>query len=72
MDSENNLDNSKSEYIEILFAGVFDGHGGGDISKTIVDKTKINISKYFCHNSSPIAQKLSASKTFNQKVVYIA
>ena len=69
MDLFNNLDNSKSEYIEILFAGVFDGHGGGDISKTLVDKNKINISKYFCHSTSPIAPKLTASKTCNQKLI---
>lgn len=69
MDLLNNLDNSKSEFVEILFAGVFDGHGGGDISKTLVDKNKININKYFCQTSSPIAQKLSASKTFNQKLI---
>jgi len=69
MDLINNLDNSKPEFIEILFAGVFDGHGGGDISKILVDKSKINISKYFCHNASPIAQKLSASKSFNQKLI---
>jgi serine/threonine protein phosphatase PrpC len=69
MDLLNNLDKSKSDSIEILFAGVFDGHGGGDISKIIVDKNKINISKYFCNISSPIAQKMSASKTFNQKYI---
>jgi len=69
MDLINNLDNSKSEFIEILFAGVFDGHGGGDISKTLVDKTKINMGKYFCLSSSPIAQKLSPAKTFNQKFI---
>lgn len=69
MDLLNNLDNSKTEYIKILFAGVFDGHGGGDISKTLVDKNKINISKYFCHSTSQIAQKLSSSKTFNQKLI---
>jgi hypothetical protein len=69
MDLLNNLDSSKSDIIEILFAGVFDGHGGGDISKTLVDKNKINISKYFCNTSSPIAQKLSSSKTFNQKYI---
>jgi serine/threonine protein phosphatase PrpC len=69
MDLLNNLDKSKTDNVEILFAGVFDGHGGGDISKTIVDKTKINISKYFCNISSPIAQKMSASKTFNQKYI---
>jgi serine/threonine protein phosphatase PrpC len=69
MDLLNNLDGSKKDSVEILFAGVFDGHGGGDISKTIVDKTKINISKYFCNISSPIAQKMSASKIFNQKYI---
>lgn len=69
MDLLNNLDNSKSEFVEILFAGVFDGHGGGDISKTLIDRNKININKYFCQSSSPIAQKLAASKTFNQKLI---
>lgn len=69
MDLLNNLDNSKSEFVEILFAGVFDGHGGGDISKTLIDRNKININKYFCQSSSPIAQKLAPSKTFNQKLI---
>jgi len=69
MDLINNLDKSNNNLIPILYAGVFDGHGGGDISKTLVDDKKINISKYFCSLSSPIATKLSASKTFNSKFI---
>ena len=64
-----NLSGENQELNAVNFIGVFDGHGGGDISKTLVDKNKINISKYFCNTSSPIAQKLSASKTFNQKYI---
>ena len=68
MDLINNLDNSNKLYIPILYAGVFDGHGGGDISKTLVENDKINISKYFCSVSSPIATKLYTPKTFNSKM----
>jgi len=69
MDLINNLDNNISGYIPILYSGVFDGHGGGDISKILVDKDKINISKYFCSIASPIAVKLTSSKTFNSKMI---
>lgn len=68
MDLINNLDNSNKSCVPILYAGVFDGHGGGDISKALVDNDKVNIGKYFCNVSSPIATKLSASKTFNSKM----
>jgi serine/threonine protein phosphatase PrpC len=69
MDIINNLDKSDKNKIPILYIGVFDGHGGGDISKSLVDIDKINIGKYFYNISSPIATKLSASKTFNSKMI---
>ena len=70
MDYINNLDGSIPNSINILYSGIFDGHGGGDISKTLVDKSKINIAKYFLSNTSPIATKLSASKRFNEKYIH--
>jgi serine/threonine protein phosphatase PrpC len=69
IDIVNNLDNANISNIPILYIGVFDGHGGGDISKILVDKNKINIGKYFCNISSPIASKLSISKKFNNKMI---
>jgi serine/threonine protein phosphatase PrpC len=69
MDLINNLNESNKSHIQILYAGVFDGHGGGSISKILVDKEKINIGKYFCNISSPIANKLSPSKIFNKKII---
>jgi serine/threonine protein phosphatase PrpC len=69
MDLINNLDGSNKNLIPILYTGVFDGHGGGDISKILVDNSKINISKYFCSISSPVATKLSSTKSFNSKYI---
>jgi serine/threonine protein phosphatase PrpC len=69
MDLVNNLDGSDNSYIEILYTGVFDGHGGSGVSKILVDPDKINIGKYFCNMKSPIATKLSATKTYNQKYI---
>lgn len=69
LDIINNLDKSNINLIPILYVGVYDGHGGGDISKTLVDEKKINIGKYFCNISSPIALKLSASNTYNTKYI---
>jgi serine/threonine protein phosphatase PrpC len=69
MDIINNLDGSNTSNIYIYYAGVYDGHGGPMISKTLVDKNKINISKYFCNVYSPIASKLVPTKTFNQKAI---
>jgi serine/threonine protein phosphatase PrpC len=59
----NNLDSSNKSNIPILYAGLFDGHGGGDISKTLINKEKINLSKYFCSIESPISQKLLSIKS---------
>jgi serine/threonine protein phosphatase PrpC len=69
MDIINNLDSSNTSNIRIFYSGVYDGHGGGTISKTLIDNTKINISKYFCNIYSPIASKISQSKSFNQKTI---
>lgn len=69
MDIINNLDGSNSSNVKIFYAGVYDGHGGGTISKTLVETDKINISKYFCNIYSPIASKISQSKSFNQKTI---
>lgn len=64
----NNLDNSDSSNIPILYAGLFDGHGGGDISKTLINNKKIHLSKYFCNIESPISQKLLAGKSTNKLI----
>ena len=69
MEIINNLDSSNTSNIRIYYAGIFDGHGGGSISKTLIDKEKINISKYFCNIYSSIASKISQSKTYNQKII---
>jgi len=69
MEIINNLDQRDPTLIKILYAGVFDGHGGGNISKTLIDKEKINISKYFTNKTSPIANNISASKSFNKKII---
>lgn len=69
MDHINNLDESNKTNIKILYVGVYDGHGGGNISKCLVDKDKINLSKYFCSLTSPIATRLCSNKTFNQKII---
>ena len=69
MEIINNLDETDPNLIKILYAGVFDGHGGGNISKTLIDKEKINIGKYFTNKTSPIANNLSASKSFNKKSI---
>lgn len=64
----NNLDNSDNSNIPLLYVGLFDGHGGGDISKTLINKEKINLSKYFCSTESPIAQKLLSGKSTNKLI----
>jgi len=69
MDIIDNLSESNKNLIKILYAGVFDGHGGGNISKTLIDKEKINIGKYFTSCSSPIATELSDSKSYNKKMI---
>lgn len=69
MEVINNLDNANKSLIPILYASIFDGHGGGHISKTLIDKDKINISGYFCHIKSPVASKIQQVKTFNNKIV---
>lgn len=69
MEIINNLDHANKSLFPILYASIFDGHGGGDISKTLIDENKINISKYFCHVKSPIASKIPQIKTFNNKIV---
>lgn len=69
MEVVNNLNNNDKTIMPILYAGLFDGHGGGSISKTLVDKEKINIGKYFCNISSPIASNLSQSNKFNKKLM---
>ena len=68
MELINNLNGSNKTNIKILFNGIFDGHGGGEVSKMLIDPTKINISKYFCNTSSPIAQNLSSKKSFNKTI----
>ncbi len=67
MDIINNLNNHDKSLINILYAGVFDGHGGGNISKTLIDREKINIAKYFTNKTSPVAINLSNSKSYNKK-----
>jgi hypothetical protein len=69
MDLINNLDESVNTNIPILYNGIFDGHGGGDISKILIDKDKIYIQKYFCSTTSKIAQSLGHRKTFNNLTV---
>ena len=67
MEIINNLDENESSLLKILYASVFDGHGGGNISKILIDKNKIDIAKYFTNKISPIANNLSASKSYNKK-----
>ncbi len=69
MELVNNLNGANKNQIKILYNGIFDGHGGGEISKTLVDPTKIHLSKYFCNTSSPIATNLSSKKTFNKNMI---
>jgi len=69
IDILNNLDGSDQKNIPILYSGIFDGHGGGMISKALVDKSKINICKYFCNIYSPTALKLGKNKSFNEKKI---
>jgi serine/threonine protein phosphatase PrpC len=65
----NNLDNSNSELKPYLFCGVFDGHGGDKVSKTLVDPNLINISKYFLYKKSPIAETISPTDKYNNKQI---
>ena len=69
MEIINNLDGSIDDKINILYAGLFDGHGGGAISKTFTDTDKINLQKYFCLKYSPIARRLCPSDKFNSKFI---
>jgi serine/threonine protein phosphatase PrpC len=69
MELVNNLDLNNKSLIRVLYAGVFDGHGGGGISKTLIDNKKINLSKYFTNSSSPVATNLSSSKSYNKKII---
>lgn len=69
MDLINNLDKSIDTNIPIFYNGVFDGHGGGDVSKILVDKDKINIQKYFCLTTSPIAKELNRRNAFNNLTI---
>jgi len=58
IDINNNLNNNNNLFFDMCYCAIFDGHGGGEISKTLVDPTKIFISKYFCKKTSPLAEKL--------------
>ena len=69
MDHVDNLNNENSLLNRLLYIGVFDGHGGGSISKILVDNDKIGIAKYFCNINSPLSNKLSNHKSFNQKII---
>lgn len=69
MDLINNLDKTDNSNIEVLYAGVFDGHGGSNVSKILVDPDKINISKYFCNSKSPVAINIASTKTYNSKYI---
>jgi serine/threonine protein phosphatase PrpC len=64
-----NLNQTTSEYVPVLYAGLFDGHGGDGISKSLVDPEKINIGKYFTLKKSSIAKSLSQSKKYNDKII---
>ena len=57
MELINNLDNKESNYNKLLYAGIYDGHGGSNISKLIVENNYI--SKYFCNVNSEISNKLN-------------
>jgi len=63
----NNLSNTSTpNENKLLYASLFDGHGGGIISKTLVEK--INIKKYFCSSTSPLA-KINQSSSYNKKLI---
>jgi serine/threonine protein phosphatase PrpC len=61
LDIINNLSGNNKNLANILYTGVFDGHGGGEISKSLVSPDKINISKYLCSLTSPIISKITNS-----------
>lgn len=67
MEIINNLDKTNDILNNLLYISIFDGHGGGDISKILIDK--INLSKYFCNNSSQISNKLTYHNSYNKKFI---
>lgn len=67
MELINNLDSKSSNYTNILYAGIFDGHGGANISKILVENTLI--SKYLCSATSDISKKLNNTNSFNKKCI---
>jgi serine/threonine protein phosphatase PrpC len=69
MDHVDNLNDGNNLLNRLLYIGIFDGHGGGSISKILVDNDKIGIAKYFCNINSPLSNKLSNHKSFNQKII---
>lgn len=66
-----NLDGTNKNLININYCSIFDGHGGGEISKTLSDPKKINISKYLCNKSSNIANSSFKNKDIIQLFSYI-
>lgn len=66
---KNNIKGEDKTMSNILLSGLFDGHGGGGVSKTLIDEGKINICKYFTNPNSIICSKLSPSHSYNNKCI---
>jgi len=67
MEIINNFDGSNKDFINSLYVSIFDGHGGSNISKYLIEN--INIKKYFCNKISNIATNLSSSTNYNKKYI---
>jgi protein phosphatase 2C family protein 2/3 len=61
IDIINNLDNNNNSYHNLLYTSVFDGHGGGGISKYL----KINLSKYIIHKET---EELKPTKDYHKYI----
>lgn len=67
MELINNLDGINININKILYAGIFDGHGGANISKSLVDN--VYLSKYLCRTTSNMANKLNDTVNYNNKYI---
>lgn len=63
IDLINNLNGDIIDMKRVIYGAVFDGHGGGDVSKII--KNKLNISKYLIHND---AREIKATIEYNNHI----
>ena len=66
IDVVNNLDGNDENIKNIACNVIFDGHGGGDVSKIL--KNKINVSNYFVHKKTP---EIKQTKEYNEHVLNI-